>query len=71
MSGGREEKERRVGWRAGRAEPAERLLKHPCFSPSEPRQPRQPRVMRAAAATWQYPISPDGRLAELACTGSP
>jgi len=28
-------------------------------------------TMRAAAVTWQSPISPDGRLAELACTGSP
>ena len=28
-------------------------------------------TMRAAAITWQSPISPDGRLAELACTGSP
>jgi len=28
-------------------------------------------TMRVAAATWQYPIPPDGRLAELACTGAP
>jgi len=28
-------------------------------------------TMRAAAVTWQSPISPHGRLAELACTGSP
>jgi len=28
-------------------------------------------TMRAAAVTWQYPISPDGRLAKLVCTGSP
>jgi len=27
-------------------------------------------TMWAAAVTWKYPISPDGRLAELACTGS-
>jgi len=26
-------------------------------------------TMRAAAVTWQYAISPDGRLAELACAG--
>ena len=29
------------------------------------------RTMRAAAVTWQSPISPDGRLAELSCTAWP
>jgi len=28
-------------------------------------------TMRAAAVTWQNPISPDWRLSKLACTGSP
>jgi len=28
-------------------------------------------TMRAAAVTWKNPISPDGRLAELACAGLP